>query len=195
MFLVKYFLILSFVVFHSKADELIQMSGSGDIGSGFGDGSGSGEEEAFGSGMDSVDSGSGSGSGEEEDNKPQCKSVYLYCLNKILLVFDPEARSQFPHMQISLEQFLNMNLEESEIYENLTELLAEFQLFQHGGLELDGLKETYGDALSNLLKTAPNLNILHPVGGHFYFPENGVSVFCIQYNSTTFRQWNKLNPS
>ncbi|KAI6190891.1 hypothetical protein M3Y97_00168100 [Aphelenchoides bicaudatus] len=133
------------------------MSGSGELdSSGWSSGEeGSGEEGSIDLGF-GLDDGSGS---EEEDKKPK--------------LFDPTASSQFPHMEISIEQFLHINLEESETYENLTELLAEFQLFQHGELNLDGLKEVYGDALENLLHLAPNLKILHPVGGHFYFPSNG----------------------
>jgi hypothetical protein len=94
-------------------------------------------------------------------------------------VFDPTASAQFPHMQISIEQFLHLDLEQTGVYENLTELLAEYQLFEHGNSTLDELKEVYGDALSNLLEVTPNLHVLHPVGGHFYFPSNGVCFCCI----------------
>jgi hypothetical protein len=110
-------------------------------------------------------------------------------------VFDPTASAQFPDMQVSLEQFLHLDLEQQDVYENLTELLAEFQLFQHESADLDELKDIYGEALTNLLKVTPNLHVLHPVGGHFYFPASGVSSTLFNLNSGTFRQLIKSSQS
>jgi hypothetical protein len=72
MFLLKYLLVSTLLILRlTAADELVEMSGSGDVSSG---------EEMLGSGTESVDLGSGledgSGSGKDESKKPHCKSSY-----------------------------------------------------------------------------------------------------------------------
>lgn len=77
-------------------------------------------------------------------------------------------------MNTPLEELFEIDLNQTEVQENLTELMIEFQLFKHENVQ--GLDDFYGQALENLLEVTPKLRILHPIGGHFYFPaENGVS--------------------
>jgi hypothetical protein len=74
MRLPKPLILFAFTILHLAADELVEMSGSGEVSSGF-DSSGEG---SLSSGTESVDLGSGldegSGSGEDENKKPHCKS-------------------------------------------------------------------------------------------------------------------------
>jgi uncharacterized protein YabN with tetrapyrrole methylase and pyrophosphatase domain len=72
---------------------------------------------------------------------------------------------------------VDIDFENVELMENLTELAVEFKLYDHANLSTSELTEIYEKAFKNLIKIAPSLTILHPSGGHFFFPDNGVGIF------------------
>lgn len=71
--------------------------------------------------------------------------------------------------------FFGHDFGETELMENLTELAIQFDLYKNAEKSKSELNDFYSNGISNLKHFAPNLKILHPIGGHFYFPENGVS--------------------
>lgn len=92
-----------------------------------------------------------------------------------LAVLDPSTPTHLSPLNISLEQFIELDLENVEIMDNLTELALEFRLHEHANESDAQIMALYSKALENLMKVAPNLKILHPIGGHLYFPDNAVS--------------------
>jgi hypothetical protein len=120
------------------------------------------------------------------EKTPLPKSHVNFHQNKqILLVFEPEATVQISPAGISIEQFLDQNLTDTNQQENLTELAIEFKLYKFAGQNVEELNESYGKALDNILDVVPNLKILHPIGGHFYLI-NGVNGSWVVKGITSF---------
>jgi uncharacterized protein YabN with tetrapyrrole methylase and pyrophosphatase domain len=84
------------------------------------------------------------------------------------------------HLPSNIEQFVDF--ENVKLIQNLTKLDIEFKLYEHVEISTSELTNIYEKAFDNLMRMAPSLTILHPTGGHFFFPNNGVSIFVYKVN-------------
>ncbi|KAI6216630.1 hypothetical protein M3Y99_01809700 [Aphelenchoides fujianensis] len=163
-FFVVSLVLVVFVLLLAKAEdsgELVEMNASTAAPSAV-EGSGEGDEEASGSGEEVGGSGEGSGGGSGEEVVVDPNQV-----------FPPNATRLFtPPTDLNLEEFAERDLSEATHQPVLHELSLDFQLREYAGQPEDELNAKYGRAFDTLLRIAPNLRIVHPIGGHFFFPDN-----------------------
>ncbi|KAI6197830.1 hypothetical protein M3Y94_01271500 [Aphelenchoides besseyi] len=88
-------------------------------------------------------------------------------------LFPPNVTKLFvPLDSFSLENFATRDLSDVEEQPHLVELVIEFRLLQFLNQTVNELNSNYGRAFDNLLSIVPNLRVLHPTSGHFYYPDN-----------------------
>ncbi|KAI6174378.1 hypothetical protein M3Y98_01183600 [Aphelenchoides besseyi] len=89
-------------------------------------------------------------------------------------IFPPNITKLFVSLDsFSLEDFATRDLSDAEEQPHLIELVIEFRLLQFLNQTVDEMNSNYGRAFDKLLSIVPQLRILHPISGHFYYPDNG----------------------